>query len=85
MTRSQRVQNLVDGVSGVESESLIVDDFTVPQDSIAYVPSGEEVAVSDLTVNSGGTLVVEGRVIVFGVSDGSGQITGSGTIENRSV
>jgi hypothetical protein len=85
MTRSQRVQNQIDAATAAESESLLVDDFAVPEGRIAYVPSGQEVAVLDLTVKAGATLVVEGRMIVFGTTSGTGTVTGSGTVENRSV
>lgn len=67
------------------SESLLVDNLTVPAGEVMFVPSGEEIGVLDLVVEDTATFVVDGYVEVFGDLTETGTVAGTGEVTDRTL
>lgn len=93
MARNQQIQNFLDALDGADSitisedvsDSLIVDNLTVPAGEVMFVPSGEEIGVMDLVVEDTATIVVDGYVEVFGDLTSTGTISGTGEVTDRAL
>lgn len=66
-------------------EALVGDSLTIPQGETLYLPSGDQVGVNTLTVETNATFVVDGAVEVFDSITDNGTITGSGDVTMRNI
>jgi len=69
----------------IEARKRIIEECFVPSLGIRngeayYIPSGVAVAVSDCYIDSGGVLVVDGELHLFGDLEGEGELKGIGEV-----